>query len=224
MTIATAIFANGFRLSGTGTSGLDGAAGPEIDQRVEIVVERVNGGDVEDLMDEDVRLELSHEEQRHRPRVAAADRSGVHGAAEIVGEDAQPASRRRFGAAGVERHDDGGLSRAEVHLHGDGGADHVLHEWHDLLGEAAQDDPRIGRRVDGRQLFDAWRDGDLASAGGGGEELLLRFEMPQERGRRDADVLRHVGERGAGEPAGDKGPSSGIEDLIAADSRWTAHL
>lgn len=187
-------------------------------------MERINGGDVEDLMDEDVRLELSHEEQRHRPRVAAPDRSGVHGSAEVVGEDAQPAPRRRLGAAGVERHDDGGLARAEVHLHGDGGADHALDERHDLLGEAAQDDPRIGRRVDRGQLVDTRRDGDLASARGGDEELLLRVEMPQERGRRDADVLRHVGEGGAGEPPGDEGPAGGIEDLIAADSRWTAHL
>ncbi len=187
-------------------------------------MERVNRSDVEDLVDEDVRLELPHKEQRHRPRVAAADRSGIHGAAEVIGEDAQPAPRRRLSAGGVEGHDDGGLARAEVHLHDDGGADHALHEGHDLLGEAAQDDARIGRCVDGGQLFDARRDGDLAAAGGGGEELLLRLEMPQERGRGDADVLGHIGERGAGEAAGDEGPAGGIEDLIAADARWTAHL
>lgn len=187
-------------------------------------MERVDGSDVEDVMDEDVRLELAHEEQRHRPRAAAADRAGVHGPAEVVGEDAQAAARRRFGAAGIERHDDGGLARAEVHLHGDGGADHVLHERHDLLGETAQDDARVCGAVDGRQLFDARRDGDLASARGGGEELLLRGEVPQKRGRRDADFAGHVGQRRAGEAARGEGPAGGVEDLIAADARWTAHL
>lgn len=173
-------------------------------------------------MNEDVRLELSHEEQGQRTRTAAADDAGRNGAGEVVGDDAQRAARRARVGCRVERNDERRLPRREMHLHSDGGADDAADERDRLLGEMAQHDARIGRSVGARKLFEECRHADL-SGHRAHEERLLGREVPEDRGGCHADDGGDVGQRGALEPARDKHGAGSGEDLIAVDARWASH-
>jgi len=174
-------------------------------------------------MDEDVRLELAEEQQGQRARIGAADDAGLDRAAKVRGGDAQHAARRRVLVLRVEGNDERGLPRGLMHLHGDGGADHGADEGDELLGEAAEHEARIGGRVDARELVDEGRDDEGARAHRRGEEVLLGAEMAKDRGRRDLQLGRDAGERGGGEAALGEGGARGFEDLIAGDTRRTAH-
>jgi len=68
--------------------------GPQLDERVDVLAERVLRRHVQDLVDEDIRLERSHEEQRRGTRVADADDARLGRAAEVAFHDAQAAARR----------------------------------------------------------------------------------------------------------------------------------
>ena len=212
-------------LGGTGTSSRpdrDAAIDPEVEERVEVVVERVNRCDVENLVNEDVRLELPHEEQGQRTRTAAADDADGDGAGEVVGDDAQRAARRARVGRRVERDDERRLPRREMHLHGDGGADDAADERDGLLREVAQHHARIARGVGASELFENRRHADLPRHRAH-EERLLRREVPQDRGGCHAEDGRDVGQRGPFEPARDKDGPGGGEDLVAVDARWTSH-
>ena len=171
-------------------------------------------------MNEHVGLELADEEQRHRARVAAADHARVHGAAEVVRRDAQPAPRRRFLLMRVERNDE----RRRVHVHGDRRTDGRGHERNELFGETAQHDARIGRRVDASEILDELRTGEGARAHRRREQLLLARAVTEDGRGRDVQRAGDVAEGGGGEAAlGERGPG-GVEDLIAGDARRAAHL
>ncbi len=171
-------------------------------------------------MGEDVGLEMTDEEQRERARVAFADDAGVHRAAEVIGGNAQAAARRRLFLLGVEGND----QRRGMHVHGDGRADDGGHERNELLGEPAQDDLRIGRRVDAGQLLDELGDGERARAHRRREQLPLGRAVAEDRRRRDLQRAGDIGERGRREAAvGERSPG-GVEDLIAGDARRAAHL
>src|SRR5207237_1424820 len=63
-----------FGFAGTATSGNDCAARPDVDQLIDVGVERVRFGRyVEDLMQEDVRLQRAHEKECGSARVADAN-------------------------------------------------------------------------------------------------------------------------------------------------------
>lgn len=197
---------------------------PELDLRVEIRVERVDGRDVEHVVIEDVGLELAGEEEGHGPRVAAADGAGVHGPGEILRQHADPAPRRRLLGARIERDDDRSLPRGQVHVHGDGGTERVRGEGDHLLGEAAQDQPRVGGGVGIRELVEKRWQIEVARAHRGGEQLLLRGEVAEDRRRGDAQGLGDVGEGSGVEAAPGKGVPGGVEDLLLRDAWRAAHV
>jgi len=67
---------------------------PEVDQRVDVFGERADRRHLQDVMEEDVALQRSHEEQRGGARVADAQPPGGGGAAEVVGDEREAAARR----------------------------------------------------------------------------------------------------------------------------------
>jgi hypothetical protein len=110
-------------------------------------------------MDEDVRLQGSHEQQRSCARIPHAESACGFRTAEIVGDDLEALARRRVRIAGIERQHDRSL-RAGKHVHREVLGKRALHEGNKLFSETAQDDPRIGRRVDLRKLQDERRHRD----------------------------------------------------------------
>lgn len=192
---------------------------PEVEQRFDVVVERVRGCGVQHLMGEDVALQLADEEQRQRARIAAADRSRFHGAAEVIGEEPQGAARRNLFVVRIEGNDD----RRRVHLHGDGGTQDGADEGNGLPREVAEDDARVRRRIRPGQRQHEVGHGNVARAHRRAEELLLGIEMAQDRRRRDAQLAGDVGERRGREAARAECAARGIEDLIARNARRTAH-
>jgi hypothetical protein len=220
-TSAAARRGSSFLASGTGPS--NGSVGPEIEERVDVVAERVRlRGDVEDLVKEDVRLQRSHEEERGGARILHADDAGLGGAAEVIGDDGQAAARRGVFAADVEGQDDRGL-RAAVHVDGEVLGDGARDERDELLGQAAEDDARVLGAAGGLQPDDARRQLDVARAHGRGEKGLLGRRVAQDRGRRDAELRGDVGEGGGLEALRGEDAPGGLEELFAGDGRWAAH-
>ncbi len=168
-------------------------------------------------------MELADEEQRHRAGISLADDTGLHGPAEVVGDQAERAPRRCFFRGRIERNDQRGLPRAHVHLHGDRRPDDRLQERHDLLRESAQDDARVGSGIALDEVLESFREAQLARAHGRGEQLLLRGEVAEDRRGGDAEVSGDVGEGGRGEAALGERCLGGVEDLLARNARWTAH-
>src|SRR5215212_781507 len=65
------------------------AAAPEIEQRVDVGIDRVHRPNVEHLMDEHVGVQRADEQQRARAGIVYTQDAGSGGAAEVVGEDPQ---------------------------------------------------------------------------------------------------------------------------------------
>ena len=193
---------------------------PQVDERVDVVVERIGRRDVQDPVQKDVRLERPHEEQRRRARVANADDARLGGAAEVALDDVQAAAGRTVGGLGVERDDERGLG---VHVDRDVQADHFLGEGDELLGDAAQHEARVGARVNLLQVGD---DGRQAAAAGHGleEELLLRLDVAQERGGGDAELSGDVGQGGVAETLGGEDAAGDVQEPIAGDGGRASHL
>src|SRR5216683_737675 len=98
ITIRRATRARRLRGFATMTSN-DCAARPEIDESVDVAVERIRlRCNFQDVVHEDVRLQGTHEQDGGGARIAAADHPRVHGAAEVVADDHQaPAGRAVVG-------------------------------------------------------------------------------------------------------------------------------
>jgi hypothetical protein len=112
-----------------------------------------------------------------------------------------------------------------VHGHDDAAGDDALGEGNELLGDAPEDHARIG--LGGRAHQIANRSGDfdrLAAAHRLGEERILGDGMAEQSGGGHAELAGDVGQRGGGETFGGENATGGVEDLIAADARRTAHL
>lgn len=168
-------------------------------------------------------MELADEEQRHRPGICLADDAGFHGAAEVVGDQTECASRRSLLRGRVERNDQRGLPRAHVHLHRDRRPDDRLQKGHDLLRKSAEDDTWISGGIGADQFLQSFGKTQLARAHGRGEQLLLRGEVAEDRRGRHPEMPGDVREGGRGEAAlGERG-LRGVEDLLAGDTRWAAH-
>jgi hypothetical protein len=155
--------------------------------------------------------------------MADADHAGLSGAAEVLGDDLQAAARGCVRIARIERQDDGGL-RTREHVDGEVFGDGPLDEWNELLGQPAQDDARIGGRIDGGKLRDERRDGNAGRPHGLGEQRPLARHMPQNRRRSDLQLRCDIGEGGGLEALGCKDPPRRIEELLAPDDRWPSHL
>ena len=79
------------------------SAGPQIDERIDVAVERIRFRcDFENVMHHHVRLQRAHEEESGRARITAPDRAGIHGATEISRDDEETAPRGAVGGIGVE--------------------------------------------------------------------------------------------------------------------------
>lgn len=177
---------------------------------------------MKNFVGEDVRLQLAHEEERERARVAAAHGAGVDAAAEVVADHANGHARRALLVFGAERQLESGL-RGEVHLHRDRGADDAADERDDLMREVTQHDARVFGSVGGGEIVEEGRDHGAARHRAH-EELLLGREVAQDRGGGHAEGAADVGEGGAVEAAGDEDRTGSVEDLVAGDARWASHL
>lgn len=163
-------------------------------------------------MKEDVGLQLAEEEEGQRLRIGAADGAALHGAPEVVGQQADDAARRHVFASWIEWH----RERRGVHLHGDRGADDAGEERDEAPGEVGQGDARIFVRIEAGQLQDL-------RGHGGAEERLLGVEVLEDGRGGDVQRLGDVRQRGGREPARLEGGAGGFEDLVARDARGTSH-
>ena len=113
-----------------------------------------------------------------------------------------------------------------MHRHHEPRLDHAFHKGNEPLGQIAQDFARIClRRVDGREVEHALGRLDLIGAlHRRTEQRFLRLGMPQERGRRHAQLGSDVGERGGREAFRRKDAAGAVQELFAADGRRAAHL
>jgi hypothetical protein len=160
---------------------------PEIEERIDVVIERIGRlDDFEYVMNEDVRQQRSHEEERRGARVFDLDDAGFLGAAEVARDDLQATLRRTVFGARIKRHDQ---RRVRLLVHGDDEVrhDHRSRERHPLLGHAAKHDPRIGRGVDGLQVDNALRQRHIG-VHRRFEKGLLGVEVPQDRRGGDTEL------------------------------------
>ncbi len=112
-----------------------------------------------------------------------------------------------------------------MHVDGDVLGHDVLGEGDEVLGDAAQHFAGIGlSRVDVYQLEKERRRARNAILHGRGEEGLLRFEVPEDRGRRHAENGSDVGQRGAVETLLAEDAAGGLKQFVTRDPRWASHL
>lgn len=168
-------------------------------------------------------MELADEQKRQRVGVALSNDTGLHGAAEVVGNHPEGASRRCLFRGRVERNDQRGLSGAHVHLHRDRRADHRLQERHYLLRESAKDNRRSGGGVAQDEILESFREAQLPPAHRRGKELLLGREVTEDRSRRDAELSGDVRQGGRRETALGECGLCGVENVFAANTRGTTH-
>lgn len=200
----------------------DRAAGPELDQCIDVLREGNGGRELENGVGEDVALQRAHEEERGGAGIRHVHRAGGVGAPEVIGDRGVRALRRTV-AVRIEGEDDGRALR--VHGHDDAGGDDVGDERHDLVRDAGENDARIALRVDRAQLEDdRWRTDEHAALHRQAEELLLRADVTEERGGRDAELAADVGQGGGLEAFSRKDAASGLDDLFPGDRRRPAHL
>lgn len=157
-------------------------------------------------------------------RVSDADHARFGGAAEVVADDAEAAARGVVGVR-IERQDDRRPLGVGVHGQDDARGQDPLHERHELLGHAAEDDPRIARGIDRRQVEDALRRLDDVAAGHRlAEEGLLRLHVPQQRRGGDSQLRGDVGQGGGVEALQGEDTAGRLQDLIAVDACRASHL
>lgn len=172
-------------------------------------------------MEEDVRVKGAEEEQGGRARIVEADDAGGGGAAEVVGQDLHAPARRAVRLVGIKGNHE--RARAAVHVDREVRGDRVLHEGNEVLGEGAEHDARIGGRIDVRQLGHELRHFDLGRTHGLGEQGLLRFDVAEDGGGGDAELLRDVGERRGLVALGGEDAGGGGEELGAGDAGRASH-
>lgn len=196
---------------------------PQVDQRIDVVGEGIDGRYVENLMQEHVRLQRSHEKESCRTRVPNAHHARALGSPEVFGHDLQPASRRGVGIARIERQDDRRL-RPRVHVDREILGERLLHERHELLGHAAKHDARVRRGIDIRELENELGHRDPMRTHRVREQLLLAWKVAKDGCCRDVQLRGDVGERRRLETLRREYLSRGLEQFLASDERWPAHL
>jgi hypothetical protein len=174
------------------------------------------------VVKKNVRLQRAHEEERGGARFFDVQDAGLGGAAEVVGDDAKAAARRRVVVADVEGKDDRGL-RAPVHVDGEVLGDGAGDEGNELLRQAAQHDARVLGAAGGLETDDAGRQLDVPRAHGGGEEGLLGRDVAEDRGGGDVELGGDVGEGGGFEAFRGEDFSRRVKETFARDRRRAAH-
>lgn len=173
-------------------------------------------------MNEDVRQQRAHEEERRRTRISDLNDTGFFRAPEIARHDFETTPRRTVFSARIERNDERRI-RACVHTDHEMLDDRRARERHPLFRDAPKDDTRVRRGIDGLQVDDALRQRDVR-VHRRFEQRLLGVEVPQDRRRGDPKLAGDVRQRRRREAfQGEDGPCA-PEDLLAADSRRPAHL
>lgn len=174
------------------------------------------------MLVEHVCVKGTEEETGGGAVVRDPDAACIARAGEVRLDDAQRAARRRIAGLAIERQEN--LGRALVHVHGDDGRDDAGEERNELVRELAQHDSRVfvaGQRL---QVVDRRRQFDVARFHRLEEELLLRLDVPEERGRRDVQLLRDVGQGGRFEALPREHAARRREQLGALDRSRAAHL
>ena len=187
---------------------------PEIDERVDVRVDGIRRN-VQHVMQKHVRVNRSHEESRRRTRISEANHACLGGAAEVVLDDLDAAARRTVFAL---------CQRTRVHEDDDVLREDMLCERDELLGDAPQNDARVGRGcVDRRQLHDEWRrlDGQMHCLG---EESVLRPNVTKDRRRRDVQFAGDISQRRPFKAFLGEDASRHGEQLVSRDRRRPAHL
>ena len=174
------------------------------------------------MVKEDVGLQRAHEEERGGARFFHVQHAGLGGAAEVVGDDAEAAARRRVVVADVEGKDDRGL-RPPVHVDGEVLGDGAGDEGDELLRQAAQHDARILGAADSLEADDAGRQLDVPRAHGRGEEGLLGGDVAEDRGGSDVELGGDVGEGGGLEALLGEDAPRRFQKAFTGDRRRTAH-
>ena len=203
--------------------GNDRSMGPEIEERVDVVVERIRRFESPQyVVDEDVGQQRPHEQERRGAGIVDADHSGLTRAVEVAGDELQAAFRRTVFLARIERHDERGV---RLLMHRD---DEVLHdrrarEREPFLRDASQHDTRVCGRIHIRKVDEAR--GQLnARTHGRVEESLLGVEVPQHGRRSDLQLPGDVRERRRCEALLREELTGDLQDLLIADCRRPAHL
>jgi len=175
------------------------------------------------VVQRDVRVQRAHEEEGGRARVEGADAPGLHGPPEVVADGRQPALRRAVGRIRVERHYQ--LPGTAVHVDRDVLRHDVLGEGDEVLGDAPQHFARIGRgRIDIHQLEKERRRRGNGVLHRRREEGLLRFEVPENRGRRHAEDGGNVGQRSGIETLLAEDAPGSQQHLVPGNAWWASHL
>jgi hypothetical protein len=197
--------------------------GPEIDECVDELIERVFRAHVKNLMNEHVRLQGPHEEQRRGPRIAHTENAGLGGATEVLGHDLQSATRRCICVARIERQHDRRLT-ARIHVDSKILRECALHERDELLCQIAQHLPRILRGVNGGEIEHERRHRERMRPHRSGEQGLLCRVVAKNGRSGDLQLGPDVGERCLLEAFRSKDATRGVEHFLAVDRRWAAHL
>ena len=174
------------------------------------------------MLIEHVGVKRAEEEAGCGAGVRDPDAAGIARAGEIGLDDAKRAAGRRIVGLAVER--EANFGGALVHVDRDDGRDDAGEERDELSHELAQHHARIlfaGERV---QMVDRRRQLDVAGLHRLEEQLLLRLDVAEERGRRDLQLARDVGQRRRLEALPGEDAARRREQLGSLDRRRAAHL
>lgn len=156
------------------------------------------------MLIEDVGVKRSEEEAGGRALVGDSDASGITGAGEVTLDHAQRPPWRRTLSLPIEREPQ--LARSLVHVDGDDRRDDTGQKRDEVACELPEHGARILVARQRLERVDAGRQLEMAPLHRLEEELLLRFDVPQQRGRRHVQLAGNVGERG------------GLEALLCEDA------
>ena len=172
-------------------------------------------------MKKDPGLERAHEEERGGARAFHAHDARRLRAAEVAFDQAQPAAGRAVLRGGVEGDDH--RRGLRVHVDGDVRAHHLHDKGDEAFRDVAQDDARIGARVDCFQLLEdrgERRVGEHRLA----EELLLGGDVAEDRRGRDLQRGGDVGQRRGFEALRGEDAAGFEEEPFAGDGGRASHL
>lgn len=111
-----------------------------------------------------------------------------------------------------------------MHVHGDDGRDDAGEKRNQLVRELTQHDARVfvaGERI---EHADRRRQLDVARLHRLEEERLLRLDVAEERGRRDLQLVRDIGQRGGLEAFPGEDAPGCREELGPLDGGRASHL
>jgi len=198
-------------------------AGPEIDQSVDVTIERIRlRKNVEHAMNDHVRLERTHEQKSECAGISAANDAGVHRPPEVVDDNREAAARRTVLGIRVERHNQ--RASTSVHEDGDVFADQFFSERHELFGNRPKNHARITPGIRVTQVENHIGRRGHPAAHRLAEQLELRRRVAQHCRRSDMELAGDVGQRRGVKPLRGEHASCGFQKLLARDPCRPAHL